>query len=158
MYRTAGVSGVSGTTSCAVQTLSNSVLGAHGLRRGASGLAGFQPGHARAQLRADFFDRVAEVRLQELRVLAPPVLGLGNPLAREFALLDFRQDLFHLLLGGLVDDARPAREIAVLGGLADEAVHLGDAALVQQIDDQLELVQALVIGDRGLIAGLDQVS
>ncbi len=38
----------------------------------------------------------------------------------------------------------------------DELVHLGDAALVQQVDDQLQLVQALVVGDLGLVAGLDQ--
>ena len=37
-----------------------------------------------------------------------------------------------------------------------KCVHLGDAALVQQVDDQLELVQALEIGDFGLVAGLDQ--
>ena len=34
--------------------------------------------------------------------------------------------------------------------------HLGEAALVEQVDDQLELVQALEIGDLGLVAGLDQ--
>ena len=37
-----------------------------------------------------------------------------------------------------------------------KCVHLGDAALVEQVDDQLELVQALEIGDLGLVAGLDQ--
>src|SRR5580698_3068443 len=151
-YSTAGVSAVSGSTSCARQTLSKSVLGV----TGASCLGGFQPRHARAQLRADFLDRVAEVGLEQLRVLAPPVLGLGNPLARELALLDFGQDLLHLPLGRLVHDARTAGEISVLGRLADEAVHLGDAALVQQVDDELELVQALIVGNRRLIAGLDQ--
>ena len=34
--------------------------------------------------------------------------------------------------------------------------HLGEAALVHQVDDQLELVQALEIGDLGLVAGGDQ--
>ena len=107
-------------------------------------------------LRADLLDRVVEIVLQEPRVLAPAALRLGNPLPREFALLNLRENLFHFPLGRLVDHARSAREVAVLRGLADEAVHLGDAALVQQIDDELELVQALVIGDGGLIAGLDQ--
>ena len=35
-------------------------------------------------------------------------------------------------------------------------VHLGEAALVDQVDDQLQLVQAFEIGDLGLVAGLDQ--
>src|ERR1700734_3462856 len=151
-YSTAGVSAVSGSTSCARQTLSNSVLGVTGPSR----FGRFQPGHAGAELSADFLDRVAEVGLHQLRVLAPPVLGLGNPLARELALLDFAEDLLHLPLGRLVHDARTAGEISILGRLADEAMHLGDAALMQQVDDELELVQAFIIGHRRLIAGLDQ--
>src|SRR5271163_970044 len=112
MYSTAGVSAVSATTSCAAQTLSNRVR----MRR--SGFSGFQPGHARAQLGADFFDGVRQIRLQQLGVLAPPALVLRYPLAREFALLDLGQNLAHFLLGGLVDDARPAGQIAVLRRLA----------------------------------------
>src|SRR3546814_14535858 len=34
--------------------------------------------------------------------------------------------------------------------------HVGDAALIHQIDDQLHLVQALEIGHLGGVAGLDQ--
>src|ERR1700735_773897 len=109
-YSTAGVSAVSGSTSCARQTLSNSVLGVTGTSR----LGGFQPGHARAQLRAHFLDRVAEGGLEQLRVLAPSVLGLGNPLAGKLALLDFAEDLLHLPLGRLVHDARTAGEISIL--------------------------------------------
>src|SRR5208282_1600481 len=152
-YSTAGVSGVSGSTSCAAQTFSNSVRAAMSAR---SGSAGFQPGHARAQLRADFFDRMVEVGLQQPGVFAPPALRFRDPLARELALLNFGEDLLHLPLGRPVHHARAARQIAVLGGIADEAVHLADAALVQQVDDQLEFMQALVVGDRRLIARFDQ--
>ena len=35
-------------------------------------------------------------------------------------------------------------------------MHLGEAAFVQQVDDELQLVQALVVRDFGLIAGFHQ--
>src|ERR1700691_1198063 len=166
IYSTAGVSKVSGTTSCAVQTLSNNVRAvmaceALAAARAAAaadlvGFAGFQPGHPRAQLRADFFDRMFEIGLQQLGIFAPPGSALRDPLAREFALLNLRQNLFHFLLDGIVDVARAASKVAVLRALADEAVHLGDAALMQEIDDQFQFMQTLVVRDRRLIAGLDQ--
>ena len=40
--------------------------------------------------------------------------------------------------------------------LRDRVVHVGDAALVDQVDDQLHLVQALEIGHLRRVAGLDQ--
>ena len=80
----------------------------------------------------------------------------GDPLLGELALLDFLEDLAHLLLRLVVDDARAARQVTVLGRVGDELVHLGEAAFVQQVDDELQLVQALVVGDFGLIAGFDQ--
>ena len=61
----------------------------------------------------------------------PPSAGAGSsalaggvlldPLARELAALHLLEHLAHLVLHALVDDARAAGEIAVLGGLADEA-------------------------------------
>ena len=57
-------------------------------------------------------------------------------------------------LGG--DDARAAGVVAVLGGVAHRVAHVVEAAAVHQVDDQLELVQALEVGDLGLVAGLDQ--
>ena len=54
------------------------------------------------------------------------------------------------------DDLGPAVVVAVLGGVADRVAHVAQAALVDQVHDQLELVQALEIGDLRLIAGLDQ--
>ena len=55
-----------------------------------------------------------------------------------------------------VDDARAGDVVAVLGGVGDRPALLGDAALVHEVDDELELVQALEVGDLGLVAGLDQ--
>src|SRR6202044_2110548 len=139
IYSTAGVSYVSATTSCAAQTLSNSVP------IGPSGCPGLQPGHARTQLSSHLFNGVSEIGLEQLGVFAAAALVLRDPLTRKFSLLDLRENLAHFLLGGLVDDARPAGQIAVLGGLADESVHFRYAPFVQQVHDQLQFVQALVV-------------
>src|SRR5439155_22111868 len=56
----------------------------------------------------------------------------------------------------LADDAPAARHVAVLGGVADRVAHVGDAALVDEVDDQLHLVQALEIRHLGRVPGLDQ--
>ena len=53
-------------------------------------------------------------------------------------------------------DALAARHVAVLGRVADRVAHVGDAALVDQVDDQLHLVQALEVRHLGRVAGLDQ--
>ena len=52
--------------------------------------------------------------------------------------------------------ARAGDVVAVLGGVGDRPALLGDAALVHQVDDQLQLVQALEVGDLGLVAGLGE--
>ena len=66
------------------------------------------------------------------------------------------QDLLHLLLGLFGDDARAAGVVAVLGRVRDAVAHVVEAALVEQVDDQLQLVHALEVGHLGLVAGLDQ--
>ena len=43
------------------------------------------------------------------------------------------------------DDLRPARVVAVLGGVADRVAHVVEPALIDQVDDQLQLVQALEV-------------
>ena len=45
---------------------------------------------------------------------------------------------------------------SVLGRVGDRVVHPLDPALPDQVDDQLQLVQALVVRDLGLVAGLDE--
>src|SRR6185312_7733788 len=83
-------------------------------------------------------------------------LVLADPLLREFARLDFGENLLHLLPGLGGDDARSARVVAVLGGVGDGKAHVPEAALINQIDDQLELMKALEISDLRRIAGLHQ--
>ena len=54
------------------------------------------------------------------------------------------------------DDARAGDVFAVFGGVGDRIVHVGDAAFVDEVDDQLHLVQAFEIGHLRRIAGLGQ--
>ena len=74
----------------------------------------------------------------------------------ELAGLDLGQNLLHLGAGLLVDDARAARVIAVFGGVRNRIAHVAEAALIDEIDDQLQFVQALEIGDFRGVAGFDQ--
>ena len=63
------------------------------------------------------------------------------------------------------DDPGAGHVIAVFGGIGDRVAHVGDAAFIDQIDDQLDLVAALEIGhlrrvtgfDQGFVTGHDQV-
>ena len=67
-----------------------------------------------------------------------------------------REHLAHVLAHVLVDDPRADGVRAVLGRVRDRVVHALDAALVDQVDDQLHLVQALVVGELRRVAGLDE--
>ena len=80
----------------------------------------------------------------------------GDPLFRERAVLDFGQDLLHGLANTRVDDSRTAAVVAVLGSITYGITHVAEAALIEQIDDQLQLVQAFEVGDLGLITCFNQ--
>ena len=56
----------------------------------------------------------------------------------------------------VVDDARAAGVVAILGGVGDGVAHVAQAALIDQVDDELQFVQALEVGDFGGVAGFDQ--
>src|SRR5205085_10395989 len=81
---------------------------------------------------------------------------LLHPLARERARLNLGEQAAHAPLRLVVDDRRPARHIAVLRRVRDRVAHLGDSALVDEIDDELHLVQALEVGHLRRVARLDQ--
>ena len=85
-----------------------------------------------------------------------PALYSAIQFVGERAVLDLGEDLLHLGLGLVGDDARAGDVVAPLGGLGDRPAHLLQAALVHQVDDQLQLVQALEVRDLRLVAGLDQ--
>ena len=79
-----------------------------------------------------------------------------DPALRVGAVLNFFQDLAHGLAGFFRDDARTAGVVAVLGGVADGIAHVVQAAAVDEIDDQLEFVEAFEVGDLGLVTGFHQ--
>ena len=81
---------------------------------------------------------------------------LRDPLLRERARADVLEQLAHPLPDVLVDHARAAGEVAELGRVGDGVAHAGEATLPDQVDDELELVQALVVRDLGLVAGVDE--
>ena len=66
------------------------------------------------------------------------------------------EDLLHLLLGLVGDDPRAAGVVAELGRVRDAVPHVVQAALVEQVDDQLQFVHAFEVGHFRLVAGFDQ--
>ncbi len=85
-----------------------------------------------------------------------PRLAFFDPLVGELAGLDLLKDGFHFLPHPLVDDPRATGVVAVLGRVAHRVVHVLEAAFVVEVDDQLQLVQALEIGELGRISCLDE--
>src|SRR5579875_3093494 len=94
------------------------------------------PGHHRAQLLADLLDRML-THLPAHRLEARLVdLVLEHPLAREAAGLDIRQHFLHRLAHAGIDNPRTGDIFTVLGGVGDGIIHVGDAALIDEVDDQ----------------------
>src|ERR671910_1538256 len=117
-------------------------------------VAGLHPAHELAQFTAGGLDRVL------LALLAKPVeldsagVLIGDEARGPRPVLNLAKDLLHPLLHRLVDDLRAGRVVAVCGSVRHRPALLGDSALVHEVDDQLQLVQALEVGDLGLVAGL----
>ena len=97
---------------------------------------------------APFSRRCLELRCAGVLVV-DEALGEG-------AVLDVGEDGLHVLLDVRVDDARAGDVVAVLRRVGDRPALLGDAALDHEVDDELELVEALEVGDLGLVARLDE--
>src|SRR5690606_33177994 len=117
---------------------------------------GLDPGHHRPELAANLFDQVVLLPLLEGPVHRPARLVLKHPLPGKAAGADFLEDAPHLAAGFLGDDALAGHEVAVLRGVADGVAHVRDAALVDEVDDELQLMQALEVRDLRLIARLHQ--
>ena len=84
-------------------------------------------------------------------------LVLGDPAVGERAVLDVGRGRARIVVAdALVDDPRAADVVAVLGGVADAEAHEVEAAAVQQVDDQLQLVHRLEVRELRLVAGLDE--
>src|SRR5690606_20704565 len=83
-------------------------------------------------------------------------LPLLHPFRGELAGLDVVQDALHLSLGLCGDDARTRDVLAPLSSVRDRVVHVGDAALVDEVDDELHFVQAFEVRHFRSVASLDQ--
>src|SRR3954471_4672649 len=119
-------------------------------------LSGCNPRHHRPQLRAYLLDGVLGRGVAHAIKVRASVLVLRNPLACEVARLDFTEDLLHLRLRLRRDDARAPRHLAVLRSVTDGVVHRRDAALVDEVDDQLHLVQRLEVCALRLVTRFDE--
>ncbi len=119
----------------------------------------FQPAHHAAQLCAHLLDGVLGLHTalsEEVDLAATVGAHLGQELGSEGAILDLGQDLLHLLAGLSGNEALAGAVVAVLSGVGDGVTHLGEAALVDEVNDELHLVASLEVGHLGLVASLDQ--
>src|SRR6478609_10402581 len=81
---------------------------------GNSGVLVVDPAHELAELLAGGLQQGLAVGLLVLVVLGQTVVVLGHPVLGEGAVLDFGEDLLHLGLGGVRDDARAGDVVAPL--------------------------------------------
>ena len=79
-----------------------------------------------------------------------------DPLIGEFAAADFFENSLHLGLGLLSDNSRTARVVAVFSRVADTVPHIIQAALIEQIYDQLHFVHAFEVRHFRLIPRFDE--
>jgi hypothetical protein len=85
-----------------------------------------------------------------------PGFVLRDPALRVLPAPHIVEQLLHRAARVVGDDLRAAGVVAVLGGVADRVAHVVQPALVDQVDDQLQLVEALEVRDLGLVAGFDE--
>src|SRR3954463_6699990 len=114
------------------------------------------PRHHLAQPGADLLDRQLGGHAPLAGELRRAGAVLQDELARVLAGLNAPQRFLHALAHALVDDLRPGDVLAVFGVVRDRIVHGADAALVHEVDDQLQLVQALEVRHLRRVARLHQ--
>ena len=106
-------------------------------------------------LLAGDLDGVLGVLLAQALEFLVATLDVGDEPLDEAAVLNVLEDGAHPVLGVGVDDARTGDVAAELRGVGHRVVHPGDATLVHQVDDQLELVQHLEVRHLGGVSRLD---
>src|SRR5664280_2066858 len=115
-----------------------------------------QERHLRAQLGADLLDEKVLLPFASRLERRTPVAVFFDPLLGVGPVLDLLEDLLHLAARRLGDDAGAGGVVAVLGRVADGIAHVVEAAAVHEVDDELQLVQALEVRDLGLVARVDE--
>src|SRR5690554_1802756 len=119
-------------------------------------LVGCNPGHHGAQLLTNLLDRVSSVVATGSGHGRVAQGAFGDEHLGVFAGLDALQSVAHGSTGLVVDHLGTSHVLTVLRIVGDGVVHVGDAALVHQVDDQLQLVQTLEVGHFRRVAGFGQ--
>src|SRR5579875_227542 len=112
------------------------------------------PAHHGTQLSPNLLDSVVAVALIQSAEDRSSGSVLQNPLSCELPALNLLENLAHGSAHMVVNKARPARHISVLGCVGNGVAHSGDPGLIHEVYDELQLVQTLEVGDFRLIAGL----
>src|SRR5574341_146803 len=119
-------------------------------------LVGGDPRHHAAELLAHDLDLVRGIQAPAPRHLRIVGHAFEDEALCVFAALDVLQRRPHGGAARLVDHFRAGDILAVLGVVRDRVVHVGDAAFIHEIDDELQLVQALEIRHLRSVAGFHQ--
>src|SRR5690348_2033681 len=86
-----------------------------------------EPFHHPSKSGAHLLYSMAVVRIAELLEILFALFVVLEEFLRAFAGLDFLEHFFPFLLGLFIDDAGPAREVAVLGRIGHALAHALDA-------------------------------
>src|SRR5205085_12467966 len=113
-------------------------------------------GHPSPQLAAHAFDLLRGVLTPTAVELWPPLAILVDPRRREGTVPNLLEQLSHCGARLVGDDAWSRDVVPIFRRIGDGVTHVVQAALIEQIDDQFQLVHALEVGDLRLIARLDE--
>ncbi len=112
--------------------------------------------HHAPQCAADLFDLMLAVCRTHPGEVRPAGMVFLDPFLGERAAADVVEQFAHGGAGVVGDDAASGDIIAPFCRIADRVAHVVEAALIEQVDDQLQFVHTLEVRDLGLIASLDQ--
>src|SRR6266581_6402493 len=107
-------------------------------RRGPSPF--YCPGHHGPKLRTYLLNRAVLRGAAQLVEAGSARAAFADPFFREYAAANVREQLPHLFPHRRTDDARATSQIAVFRSVADRMPHEAEAAAIDQVDDQLQLV------------------
>jgi len=118
----------------------------------------------RAQASPDLYERMIGRFFAQLGEMRTAAFVFVDPFLGEFAGLDVLQNLLHRLAHLGSDHSFAPRQVTVFRRVADRITHVGQAAFVNQVDDQLDFMDAFKIShlrritrvDQSIVTGLDQ--
>ena len=117
---------------------------------------GLEEGHHGAQLGAELLDGVALLALASSEEIRAAGFVFRDPFFCKTAVANLAEDLAHLVARFLRDDAGAGSIVAVFGSVTDGITHVAETAPINEIDDELEFMEAFEVGDLGLIACIDE--